>query len=545
MNSWLTINPDNQGNQHLLFYLLALVTVVVIITAYGLRKKIPLTPLILLLFSTFLFSILGGKLFSFGFDEWLNILKTHQIPETRNKTILGYLIFGVIGFYLTRYLLKFKYPVGTAFAFAWPVGLIVTRLGCLTGGCCYGSVTHSVLGISYAKGSLAYNSQLFSGLIQSNQTVSLPVHPVPLYEIIYCVLILFILYSFYKKRILKHESSLFFLSIILYGIFRFFEEFIRPGQTGILGLQKAQVISIILFILSTGFVFIAEKYRKGNKESERLVTDINRYIFVLSGLLLLLIYVSNWLTFTELVFLQLFSYAALFITSMNVVQALKIKVAYALPSLMVFMAFLFMSQTLSTPLDSVFTSKKYFTIGAGGNYGLEEEICGDVNEYSAFGMNLEYTNEYKKDKKFSFGSQLYTINYDYANYLGFTPYVKWDSRFIGGKLGINLSYLETEYKSSGIIPSLALRIGPENVFFADAHYADYLPGELPAFQAGIGIGLRNHPGNYVRLGISEAGFYLNPKFMLNDNFSLDPFLAYSTATNYQLALRIHYTFYEK
>lgn len=533
-------------NLHLYLYLFSLFVVSGIIFFHAARNKVPLGPLSILLFATMFCSILGGKLFSFSFIEWQNILNTQNIPDTQNKTILGYIVFGIAGFYLFRYILKFKYPMGYAFAISWPIGLILTRFGCLIGGCCYGNPCQSFLGMSFGSESLAFKSQLSSGLISEFATHSLAVHPIPIYEIFFSLALIGVIYLIRKKQIIKGDSALFFISILSYSVFRFFEEFFRPGQEGIWALQKAQLIALVLtIILSIVVIFIEFSHNKPLKPEQEKNTGLNRMLLSMGLLLVLLIAISNWLTPTELFFLRVLSFISISAVTVYLFKKYSIKKIMALPVSIIITGFMLMSQTSTNPMDTSFLKKSYFTFSTAADFGKEEEICGGYNDYTSFAVNLEKSIEYKEKQTFSFGSQAYLINYDNITYPGITPYLRLDTKYAGFRLGLDYTTMQGAFRESNLLPSLALRIGRSDGFFVDGHFADHFPGSIPLFQVGIGISSKRFTGNHVRLGLSEAGFYLNPKINLDDQWSLDPFFAYGSTNNFQLALRLHYTFSEK
>lgn len=102
------------------------------------------------------------------------------------------------------------------------------RIGCLMAGCCYGKPTDAFYGI-YMK-NLGYN-----------------VVPVQLFEAIF-LFALFFLLIWTLKKCKRYTMSLY---MILYGIWRFFAEFMRDDERGmsiIKALSPSQLIAIIMFI---------------------------------------------------------------------------------------------------------------------------------------------------------------------------------------------------------------------------------------------------------------------------------------------------------
>ena len=93
------------------------------------------------------------------------------------------------------------------------------------------------------------------GLINNNSTLSLSVHPIPIYEIIFNLLLLILLLKIRDK--LKTNGSTFRFYLLGYCVFRFFEEFLR-ADTGIvilLNLKPIQINLIISIIWITYWLF--------------------------------------------------------------------------------------------------------------------------------------------------------------------------------------------------------------------------------------------------------------------------------------------------
>jgi phosphatidylglycerol:prolipoprotein diacylglycerol transferase len=71
--------------------------------------------------------------------------------------------------------------VVTAFAYAG------TRLGCLLGGCCFGTYCDRAWAVTYPPGSIPFVIQQQAGLLAPNATASLPVHPAQIYFLLAAV----------------------------------------------------------------------------------------------------------------------------------------------------------------------------------------------------------------------------------------------------------------------------------------------------------------------------------------------------------------------
>ncbi len=138
------------------------------------------------------------------------------------------------------------------------------RLGCFFGGCCYGGITNSFLGVSFPAGSHAgrqypdYASTATKILEVTNEAgekvqqtfyPSLPVLPTQLIEALFEIILFAVMIAFFKK--LKNYNIEIYC--FAYGTFRFVLEFFRGDDRGTTGLQltPSQLMSIILFIGGT------------------------------------------------------------------------------------------------------------------------------------------------------------------------------------------------------------------------------------------------------------------------------------------------------
>lgn len=119
------------------------------------------------------------------------------------------------------------------------------RIGCFCAGCCYGIPYEGPF-------SVVYKTPL------SSVPTGVGIFPVQLLE----ALLLFILFIVLLILFLKNKKFLFFIYLIVYGLIRFFLEFLRfDFERGfILGLSVSQFISIILIFSSiVTLLFLSKK----------------------------------------------------------------------------------------------------------------------------------------------------------------------------------------------------------------------------------------------------------------------------------------------
>ena len=128
---------------------------------------------------------------------------------------------------------------------ALALGHAFGRIGCFFGGCCYGGITDSVLGIRFPPHSPAAHQQVNEGLIVHGDW-SLPVYPTQLFEAGF-ELLLFIGMMLAYKKLRGHFLETYCFA---YGVFRFCIEFLRGDSRGSVGffLSPSQLMSIILIV---------------------------------------------------------------------------------------------------------------------------------------------------------------------------------------------------------------------------------------------------------------------------------------------------------
>lgn len=118
----------------------------------------------------------------------------------------------------------------------------IGRVGCFFGGCCYGAITDSWIGVKFPK-------------------LNYKVIPTQLIEAGF-ELLLFILMTIFDKKIKGHQLEMY---LIIYAIFRFIIEFYRGDSRGITGLSLSpgQLLSIVCLIC--GMAIIIYKKRSSNE----------------------------------------------------------------------------------------------------------------------------------------------------------------------------------------------------------------------------------------------------------------------------------------
>ncbi len=181
------------------------------------------------------------------------------------EVLYGALISAALGGWCTCRRLKLPATEALdAAAIGVPLGIAIGRIGCLFKGCCYGTRWDGWCGICYPKvvdpygnviGSAAYLEQLAKHQIPASVTWSLPVHPAPLYEFGFCLLLAASMFCLWKHRALS--GRLVFVFIGAYAVWRFGVEFVRVRDEHVFGpLTIYQVISIGLFVICAASLLV-------------------------------------------------------------------------------------------------------------------------------------------------------------------------------------------------------------------------------------------------------------------------------------------------
>lgn len=146
-----------------------------------------------------------------------------------------------------RQLVRDGFPVRKALdmgGMVIPVGLAFGRMGCLLGGCCFGSPLASPWGLRFPPFSAASVAQARDGLLGDSHLHSLSVHPTQLYEAYACLGLaaLLILWLHGRKR---YDGQLFVAFLGGYAALRFVIEFFRADDRGgFAGVSTSQWIGL-------------------------------------------------------------------------------------------------------------------------------------------------------------------------------------------------------------------------------------------------------------------------------------------------------------
>lgn len=222
------------------------------------------------------FGLLGAKLFDI-FENWSDFLKhpTDYIFSAKGLTFYGGLICAglAIWWYAKKHKIGF-WHLNDAFGPTMMIAYAVGRIGCqVSGDGDWGIVNNNPKPFSWLPDWMwaykyPHNVNEMGIKIPGCEgkfcnELAEAVYPTPLYEIVACFILFFILWSLRKR--LKVPGTLFALYLMFNGIERFFIEKIRVNtRINILGFQptQAEVISTLLFLSGLAIWIILSRRAK-------------------------------------------------------------------------------------------------------------------------------------------------------------------------------------------------------------------------------------------------------------------------------------------
>ncbi|WP_433834355.1 prolipoprotein diacylglyceryl transferase [Flavobacterium anhuiense] len=145
------------------------------------------------------------------------------------KTIMGGLFGGLLGVEMAKKIIGEKESSGDLFTFPIILGIFIGRIGCFLSGTkefTYGKETTFFLGMNLGD--------------------SIKRHPIALYELIFLIVLFFILKKL-KTRNIKN-GLVFQYFMIAYFTFRFFIEFLKPNYFLIFGISSIQILCLICLL---------------------------------------------------------------------------------------------------------------------------------------------------------------------------------------------------------------------------------------------------------------------------------------------------------
>lgn len=242
------------------------VITVVLWALRGVQKSAKIT------YDTVLNAALVGVPAGLIFSRLLHIIDQWQYFATRplsallsgeGLTIYGAVLGAVLGLWIYSKWSRFQFGIlADIIAPATILGQAIGRVGCILNGCCYGLVTDLPWNILYT------NKNSYGYLASQNLAEGFGLHPSVIYELIWDLIVLGILLKIGKR--FKPSGALFAIYMALYAFGRLFIDFTRAGTPFILGLHQAQVMSLVVMLLTVPWLL----FKTHRATPEELAADI-------------------------------------------------------------------------------------------------------------------------------------------------------------------------------------------------------------------------------------------------------------------------------
>lgn len=230
---------------------LAIVAAVLIAAHLGKRKGIATEEIYSLALWVVISGIVGARLFHV-IDHWEHYANNPlQILGFEGLAIWGALAGG--GVAILVYSRIRHIPLGRladAVAPGLLVAQIIGRFGCIVNGDAYGGVTDLPWAFIYTHPDALIPPNLFG----------LPTHPYPVYEIIWNAIVLLVILRLGRR--FKKDGLVFLSYLSLYSAGRFVLTFVRQENITLWGLQQAQIIALLVFVISVIAMMYLTKSRR-------------------------------------------------------------------------------------------------------------------------------------------------------------------------------------------------------------------------------------------------------------------------------------------
>lgn len=598
----MVISTGNPGLIYSLFYMLAFATAGILLVYTGARKKYPIGTWLVIILFIILSVILGDKLLTTTPGEWRQFFNDFRLPDSGRKSVLGGISGLIIGIVILKFLFRFRFPIADHFAYILPVTIGIARFGCLFAGCCHGSPTDMPWGMHYGEGTIPFNLHLGQGMIDMDHTSSLAVHPTQLYDIIFCVLTVFLIWR--TQKYWKANGSKLVFAALCYGGFRFIEEFFRDGAAysffgeTYMGLKIVQWL-ILGGIVALAFFLVIRERRDYTLLSKEIILIANPFReFIILGIVLIFFLINiQWFSVFEISTLMLFLVPAMASFLFRIYKHLTIpQLRWIVPALLI-SGLLFMGQSYIPKNKD--EKVNYYEIGIGGLYSkYHQEVRQHVSDatgcdgdayavmrndqmrnYSTAmgGLEMSYHSLRSKYTHYQgrwgvfFGNDQVTCDTtdlhlsEFSYGIHTAGYFDW--KFFGFGLGFRLGRQRLAiYDKSGLkieirdwenemgeyifLPISYIRVGPPDIIYAEGNIGYFLPSgaSLPFYSAGLGSGLGKNDGTLVGAGYSDAGYYLKGAYAIKERHILEAFYSdklrsgYSASRVFSVGYRYRFKF---
>lgn len=171
-------------------------------------------------------------------DHWVYLGYPGPLWGFEGLTIWGAVLGATLGIWVYSRFTKFPFGhLMDLVALPTLLAQALGRVGCTINGCCYGAEAPSWL-----PWSVVYTHP------ESYGPLGVAVHPTQPYEIVFLLITFGVLFPLRKR--FQPDGSLFLIYLSVYSAWRLGIDFIRDGTPFLFGLHQAQVIGIVVLLIT-------------------------------------------------------------------------------------------------------------------------------------------------------------------------------------------------------------------------------------------------------------------------------------------------------
>ncbi|MBF4518393.1 prolipoprotein diacylglyceryl transferase [Flavobacterium sp. ANB] len=212
---------------------------------YFLRKRttdsISDTNRLIIMIGAMIGALLGSRIIAL-LEDPAAISSQTFLTFYQNKTVAGGFLGGLFGVEIIKKVIGIKIASGDLYVIPIIVALFVGRIGCFSMGIAeptFGNETTFITGMNLGDG--------------------LQRHPVALYEMVFMIVFFIFFQSIKNKSMINGDR--FKLFMVLYFLFRFLVEFLKPYKPLFLNLSSIQWSSLFIFIYYWKFLCRITAYK--------------------------------------------------------------------------------------------------------------------------------------------------------------------------------------------------------------------------------------------------------------------------------------------
>lgn len=579
METMMIIETTHGGLLFSLMYLAAFLAAAGSMIFYGFENGYPKGPWLLILLTSGVAFIIGDKIFTYSSGDWIQVFTRLSFPVPEKKTVLGGIAGLFAGIFVARTWLRFNRPVFDAFAIALPLGMAISRVGCLMAGCCFGTPTDLPWGIQYDAASWVYQVHVAQGLVNIHDEASHAVHPAQLYQAAGCMVIAFVVW--WTRKLWRSNGSMFLFSVLCYAVLRFSIEFVRaPESNGFageffFGLKTVQWLILGAIMIGFPVLLIRESHARQVSSATLpfYVPELRQGLMVV--MLGTIVYLGrNWFDLMEMATIMLFFIPITTLVAVSTYRNHSVAGSrLVLPGILICcVSFMAQKSNTGSKEDENIIFTDVGLIGMAGRYFQDVQtvskqyIPGGCEKPGYYITTLQYLDRSRqtlrqggidisrniwrgKYNKFSFGARGfygtesgdYTTVYPNAGLtLGISPYVTFEWQYAGIGTGFSVGQMKLPigekpvdsysggtivsngYNNVYFMPALSIRLGPTEIVYLESSYPAMFPSTAPypMFRAGMGSGLGKANGTKVAIGYCE-GIYVQAAYPIRNRFILE------------------------